>query len=98
MRIPVMTAIAMGTSMDRKETTVDVMSSAMLTGTLPAPAVVAVTNGRTAADLTRCTPPATRSPQARAMTGFIPWITFVLAANAIAPATGRTKVWIRSLT
>ena len=65
-------AMAIGSRIDRKDTTVDVMSSAMLTGTFPAPPVVAVTSGRTAADFARCTLPATSRPQAIARTGLMP--------------------------
>ena len=43
--------------------------SARLTGILAAPPVVAVTAGRTAADLTTCTPPATSKPQMMAISG-----------------------------
>ena len=45
------------------------ISSAMETGTFPAPPVVAVTTGRTAAALTTCTPPAMSKPHASASTG-----------------------------
>src|SRR5581483_3119575 len=89
--------MAIGTKTAKNETAVEVTSSAMLTGTLPAPPVVAVTVGRIATDLTACTLPATSNPQASAITGLRPVMTFVLAAKAMAPATGRTKVWIRSL-
>ena len=78
--------------------TVEIISSAMLTGTFAAPPVVAVTIGRTAADFTTCTLPATSKPHARASTGLILVTTLALAANAIAPAAGRTTVWIKSLT
>ncbi len=86
-----------GTRTDKKDTTVENTSSAMLTGTFPAPPVVAVTAGLTARALTECTPPATSSPAASESTGLMSVMTSALAAKAIAPAAGRTKVWIRSL-
>ena len=76
---------------------VDMISSAMLTGVFPAPAVVAVKAGRTATDLTVCTLPAMSSPEIIDRIGLMSVITFALAAKAIAPAAGRTKVWMMSL-
>ena len=57
-----------GTRMANSEVMVEITSSARLTGILPAPAVVAVTAGRTATALTVCTLPATSRPAARAIT------------------------------
>ena len=47
-------AIKTGITTDKMERTVESISSRMLTGTFPAPAVVAVTAGRTARDLAAC--------------------------------------------
>jgi hypothetical protein len=44
--------IRIGIKIEMNETTVAVMSSSMLTGVFPTPPVVAVTAGRTTADLT----------------------------------------------
>ena len=77
-------AIKMGITIARMDRMVAVMSSARLTGALPAPPVVAVTIGRTAAALTVCTPPAINSPQASARAGCRSVITPAVAAKAIA--------------
>src|SRR5574340_1464015 len=90
-------AINTGTTMARIEITVETRSSAMLTGTLPAPPVVAVTAGLTARDLTALTPPETSSPSPSDSTGCTSVITSALAANTTAPAAGRTKAWMMSL-
>lgn len=82
------TITKIGTTMESTDTTVAVTSSIMLTGTFPAPAVVAVTAGRTTALFTACTPPATNNPQARERMGDTSVNMFALAANTIAPAVG----------
>jgi hypothetical protein len=91
-------AMITGTTTARMERIVASTSSATLTGTLPAPPVVAVTAGRIAADFTTCTLPATRSPAMIPNAGWRPVTTSVLAAKRIAPAAGRMKVWMASLT
>jgi len=91
------TDISTGTTTARMDRIVDTMSSAMLTGTLPAPPVVAVTAGRTAAALTAWTLPATIRPAASESTGWISVITLALAAKAMAPAAGRMIVCMASL-
>jgi len=48
--------------------------------------------------LTACTPPATSRPQIMANRGWVSPMTPALAAKRRAPATGRTKVWMASLT
>ena len=63
--------IKIGNTMAIIEVTMDMMSSAMLTGTFPTPAVVTDTAGRTANDLKACTDPATRIPAIIEMTGCI---------------------------
>ena len=78
--------------MEATETTVEVASSAMLTGTLAKPAEAIPTAGRMTADLVTWILPATMSPSASAATGLIPDTTWVLAAKTIAPAAGRTNV------
>lgn len=83
--------------MDKTETVVEVTSSAMLTGTLPAPAVVTVTAGLTTRDFTALTPPDINKPASRAKTGWTYSTTEELAAKTMAPAAGRTKLWIMSL-
>lgn len=80
-----------GTTIDKMDRVVEVMSSAILTGTLAVPPVAAVTAGRIAADFTACTPPEISSPKASARIGLISVTTLVLAAKAIAPAVGRMK-------
>ena len=92
-RVPMIIGITMA-SMER---TVETTSSAMLTGTFAAPPVVAVIAGRTNPDLVTCTVPATSRPDASAKMGLMSVTTFALAANAMAPAAGRMKVWIASL-
>ena len=89
--------INIGIMMARMDNTVEITSSAMLTGTLAVPPVVAVMAGRTTPDLATCTVPATSRPDANAKTGLISVTTFALAAKAIAPAAGRMKVCIASL-
>ena len=81
-----------GKTTESKETTVEVASSAMLTGTFAAPPVVAVTKGRTANDLTACTPPETSRPATSAKIGLTLVKFEALAAKTIAPAVGRIKV------
>ena len=81
-----------GITIARIDVIVAKISSAILTGTLPTPPVVAVTAGRTAVDFTAWTLPEINIPDASATTGWISLRTLALAANAIAPATGRTKV------
>lgn len=58
-----------GNTMERMESVVETTSSNMLTGTLPAPAVLAVMAGRTAAALTAWTLPATSKPAMIEMMG-----------------------------
>ena len=89
--------IIMGIRIAKIDKNVDMTSSAMLTGVFAAPAVVAVSAGRTAADLTVCTLPAINNPAIIDRIGLISVRTFALAAKAIAPAMGRTKVWMMSL-
>jgi len=85
------TDISTGTTTARMDKIVDTMSSAMLTGTLPAPPVVAVTAGRTAAALTAWTLPATIRPAASESTGWISVITLALVGEG-----GGTDVEIES--
>jgi len=88
----------MGITTESTETIVETTSSKILTGTFPTPAVVAVTAGRIIALLTTWTPPATNRPQASESMGETSVRTLALAANTIAPAAGRMKDWIISLT
>lgn len=85
-------AMITGTTMDRKDTIAETVSSTKLTIGLATPPVVAVTAGRKSNDLAACTVPATTSPRIIAKMGLIVVTTLVLAANKIAPATGRTNV------
>ena len=89
-------AATAGQMMEVIETTVETVSSARLTSALPVPPVETVTTGRAVA-LTACTLPATSRPIAMAKTVFIS-ITLVLAAKTIAPAAGRMKDMMTSLT
>ena len=86
-----------GTIIERTETVAEVISSAMLTGVLPAPPVVIVTAGRIASDLTAWTLPEMNKPAIRARTGFTCVMLDALAAKTMAPAVGRTKLWTISL-
>jgi hypothetical protein len=56
-----------------------------------------VTAGRLARYLAACPPPATSNPNASEKIGFTSVITRALAAKTMAPAVGRTKVWMASL-
>jgi hypothetical protein len=64
-----MTAIKTGVTAAIIDKIVDTRSSAILTGTLPAPPVETVTAGLTANDFTACTVPATNNPITIAKTG-----------------------------
>ncbi len=89
-------AMMTGIMIAKMENSVATISSRILTGTLPVPAVVAVIVGRTAIDFIICTLPATNRPVAIIKMG-VTSTEFVLAAKTIAPAAGRMKLWMMSL-
>src|SRR3990172_2808639 len=82
-------AMTTGTTTARIEMITAVISSAMLTGTLPTLPVTIVTAGRSTSDFAACTPPATNRPSTTSTTGWMPVTTLALAAKRIAPAVGR---------
>ena len=87
-----------GTITERTETEAEVISSAILTGTLAAPPVVAVTAGRIASDLTAWTLPEINKPAITARMVFT-WVMLdTLAAKTMAPAVGLIKLCTISLT
>ena len=92
-----MITIRMGTMMDNTETMVAKTSSSVLTTGVPTPAVATSTMGLATTDFAACTEPATSKPQISDKTGWISVMDLALAANRIAPAVGRMKVWMASL-